>query len=65
MSLINLITIVWFRTFIKQFNPKTIVEFGILDGYSLDILQNFHIQALKYMHLIFLTILLVMQVTKK
>ena len=30
-----------FELFIKQFNPKTIVEFGILDGYSLDIFAKF------------------------
>ena len=30
-----------FELIIKQFNPKTIVEFGILDGYSLDIFAKF------------------------
>ena len=30
-----------FELFIKQFNPKIIVEFGILDGYSLDIFAKF------------------------
>ena len=30
-----------FELFIKQFNPKKIVEFGILDGYSLDIFAKF------------------------